>query len=389
VSTPFSRTLRSLGAERSGRVVGGLALGALLLGGWAAWATLAEVPVYETTTTARIEVDGGIHAVQAPVAGRVVGSCLELGARVEEGAVLVELDATELEKDFDAKVAERRALEEQLAALDREMAAEREALGVARDAESAAVAEAVAREDEMEPSARFAERRADRLHRMQTDGVASELEVDEADSTAETRRAAIAAARRGAQRVRLDHERSRRDRLVAVARLDREATRLRAELVLLQPVVERLEHEIDLRRIRAPKSGLLGRIVELRPGAFVEAADLLFTVVPEEQRLRVVAQYDPASALGRIQPGQSARLRLAGFPWAQYGVVTATVSRIGSEAPDGRVRVELAVDRDGSQRIPLEHGLETAVEVEVERVSPAVLLLRAAGKLVDDPGVGR
>jgi membrane fusion protein (multidrug efflux system) len=388
VPTPFSRTLRSLGAERGHRAFWGLVVGASLLAGWALWASFAEVPVYETTDAARLEVEGGIHVVQAPVDGRVVGSSLELGARVEQGTVLVELDATELDKALDEERATQEAVAAQLAALDVEIQAEREALGVARDAEAAAVAEALARENEIEPSARFAERRADRLHRMQTEGVATELEVDEAKSDAEARRAAIAAARRGSQRVRMDHERSRRDRLVALARLDREATRLRAEATRLAPVIARLEHEIDLRRIRAPRTGVLGRIVELRHGAFVEAAQELFTVVPEDQSLRVVAQYEPSEALGRIQPGQTARLRLAGFPWAQYGMVTARVARIGSEAPDGRVRVELDVDRQSASRIPLEHGLETSVEVEVERVAPAVLLLRAAGKLLDEPRAG-
>jgi hypothetical protein len=78
-------------------------------------------------------------------------------------------------------------------------------------------------------------------------------------------------------------------------------------------------------------------------------------------------------------------MRLDGFPWAQYGMVAATVTRVGSEVHDGRVRVELWVHRDPGSQIPLQHGLPGTLEVEVERVSPARLMLRALGKLLGEP----
>ena len=37
----------------------------------------------------------------------------------------------------------------------------------------------------------------------------------------------------------------------------------------------------------------------------------------------------PEAALGRVRPGQSARMRLSGFPWTQWGTVPATVTRVG------------------------------------------------------------
>ncbi len=49
------------------------------------------------------------------------------------------------------------------------------------------------------------------------------------------------------------------------------------------------------------------------------------------------------------------------------------------------MRVELVVHARSVSRIPLQHGLQGAVEVEVERVSPARLALRAAGQLVSAP----
>jgi hypothetical protein len=98
--------------------------------------------------------------------------------------------------------------------------------------------------------------------------------------------------------------------------------------------------------------------------------------------LKIMMDFLPPAALGRIQPGQPARLRLEGFPWTQYGAVSATVASMASEVRDGWVRVELAVRPDAASPIPLQHGLPGTVAVEVAHVSPATLVLRTAGLLV-------
>lgn len=99
-------------------------------------------------------------------------------------------------------------------------------------------------------------------------------------------------------------------------------------------------------------------------------------------KLQIIAEFPPAAALGKVRPGQPAILRLDGFRWAQYGTVSARVSHVAEEIRDGKVRVELAVNSARPAEIPYQHGLPGSVEVEVERVSPAVLILRSAGKLV-------
>jgi membrane fusion protein (multidrug efflux system) len=55
------------------------------------------------------------------------------------------------------------------------------------------------------------------------------------------------------------------------------------------------------------------------------------------------------------------------------------VSSVAGELHDGQIRVELALDQDQSSALPFQHGLPAEVNVEVERVSPAVLVLRSIG----------
>src|SRR5204862_4061883 len=93
----------------------------------------------------------------------------------------------------------------------------------------------------------------------------------------------------------------------------------------------------------------------------------------------------PQAALGRIAPGQQAKMRLDGFPWTEYGAVPAVVTRVASEVRDGMVRVELAIDGSQPTRIPLQHGLPGSIEVTVERIAPAALVLRTAGRMLSAP----
>jgi membrane fusion protein (multidrug efflux system) len=81
-----------------------------------------------------------------------------------------------------------------------------------------------------------------------------------------------------------------------------------------------------------------------------------------------------------VRPGQAARVRLEGFPWAQFGSVPAEVRRVASEVRDGQVRVELGLRPAPDSAIPLQHGLPGTVEIAVDRASPALLVLRSAGQ---------
>jgi len=160
--------------------------------------------------------------------------------------------------------------------------------------------------------------------------------------------------------------------------------RIKGELGIATVEIGRLEHEIDKLRIRAPVAGHIGEVANLRPGSVVREGENLGAVVPRG-KIRLVANFPPEAAFGRISPGQPARLRLHGFPWTQYGTISAVVEAVASEIREGTVRVDLALHENPASSIPLQHGLPGTVEIEVERASPAILVLRAAGKLVARP----
>jgi multidrug resistance efflux pump len=380
----FPTARRTLEADSFRGTVLGLLLVVGLLCAWGTWFIGAQVALYEISETSRLEMSQASHPVEAPVAGRVVATYLVLGQEVQGGDVLVGLDATAQHLQMEEEQARLNALTPQIEALHTAIAAEEQALREARHAGRVALDEARARHREAEVAARMADEEAELFARLQARNLPSQLDVLRARAEAHKRRAAADTQRLAVSRVERDHRTQESDRHARLEGLRRDVTRLASERATSAATVERLVHEIERRRLRAPMAGRVGEIAELRIGSVVREGDRLAAVVPSG-KLQVIADFLPPSALGRIWPGQPARLRLDGFPWTQYGSLAATVRRVASEVRNGRVRVELSVDPDRASPILLQHGLPGTVEVQVERVAPATLVLRVAGMLLARP----
>ncbi len=351
-----------------------IAVAAIVLGGWFVWAWRARVSLYEVANTARLEVEHAAYPIEAQVSGRVVKNHVVLGQHVKAGELLVELDDSSERLKLAEQQTQPLARESQLAALRGEIAAGEKALNEARQTASAALDQARAQLREAEEAARFAHIEEDRLSPLRASGVISELELLRLKSETQKRDAAAASARLAAIRLEQEHRTIGRDREVQLERLRGEITRVESQMFTDQATIKRMEHEIGTRRIESSVSGQIGELTEQHPGSFVQAGAKLGAIIPEGG-LKIVAYFPPESALGRIQPGQPASLRLDGFPWGQYGSVAATVRTVAGEAKDGRVRVELEMLRDQVAAIPLQHGLPGTVEIEVRRVSPLMLVL--------------
>jgi multidrug resistance efflux pump len=376
----FSRSARAIDASGRPALLTALA-GLALLGAWGAWFGLARVSVYELSKTARVEVETASHEVDAPVAGRVVKSALGLGKAVSAGDVLVELEADRYRLERDAELTRLRVVAPQIEALRRELAEEELAVRGEGLVAAASAQEERAKQRASEAMARLKAGEQSQLEELQRSAAASALETERTAAEAQQHRAETEA--HAAAIGRLGSEKGLRmaARRADVARLEQDIARLDGERQVSEARVRLLEQEIGLRVVRAAISGRIESVVDLRPGSVVEAGARLGTIVPTGT-LRAVAFYDPSNTVGRVQPGQRARLRLHGFPWTKYGSVPATVERVGNEPKDGAIRVELVLRPDPGNRIPLQHGLPASAEVEVERVSPAALVLDAAGRFL-------
>jgi membrane fusion protein (multidrug efflux system) len=351
-----------------------------LLLAWAAWFLLGQVTVYAVTEQARLEVQSAAHPVAPPVTGQIVQTSLAIGREVTEGEILVVLDAEAERRALRERQSRRAALVEKRAALQRQTQTDQQALDVEEKARALALEESRAQVAKAEAAARFADREVEILARLYSRAIVSDLEFRKAKATAAMNRAVVQAQALAVSRLEQDRLVQAIDRQAQLARLEREAVDLEKEAEIEDAAIGRLEHDLELRRIRAPVSGRVGEVGAYPVGAVVRAAEKLAAIVPPGVP-RVVAWF-PADAVGRLQGGQAARLRLTGFPWTQYGTLPATVTDVGNEARDGRVRVECSLDVAAVSSVPIEHGLPGSAEVALERVTPAVLVLRAAGQFL-------
>jgi membrane fusion protein, adhesin transport system len=382
MAAPFARTTRALERDhgRAALWLWGLALAVGLA--WAAWFVLARVTVVEVSRRARLEVQQAAHTVSAPQAGRVAQHHLELGREVQAGELLVQLDSAGTELRRQEEAARLAALPARMARLRDEIAALHAARGTELQASDAAARAAEARVDEASAQADFTREHGRRLNAAADGG--NVAEIDALRAAADLRRQLAGREALAADQRRLVQERATRGHQ-AQARIDQLMGMLAAlegEAATLRNTVARLQVEIDRHALRAPVAGVVADVQPLAAGSYLAEGQKVATVLPRGQ-LRVVAEFAPATAMGRIRVGQSAQLRLEGFAWAQYGTATATVARVAGELREQLLRVELTLQPPvaglGGPALPLQHGLAGSVEVAIERVSPATLLLRAAG----------
>lgn len=374
----MDKALRADGALRSNLAI---ALALVLGTAWLTWALVARLTRYEVSESARLEVDSAPFPIQANLTGKVAASNLVLGREVQQGDVLLELDAQVERLALAEQRARINAIQPQLAALRVQMqsqsAGRSDELQVANVSERAAQAQY----EEANAQALLAEQEWQRAKQLQHEGIVSDAEAQRAKSSAASKRAAADSLQASAARVAPELQVRQRDREIQGEQTAAEISKLEAEATTATAEVARLEYEIQRRTIRAAAAGKLGECAILRPGSHLREGDRLGVILPTGQ-LQVVAQFQPSAALGKVRAGQQGVLRLQGFPWAQYGVIRARVSKVAGEIRDGTVRVELAVTSSIPSRIPSQHGLPGSVEVEVERLTPAALVLRSAGQLV-------
>ncbi len=375
---PFPYTARILGGGGApARLL--LLVSIAILAAWTTWFVRARVPIYETSEETRLEVLHATYPVDAPVAGRVVAMNLQLNGTVAAGDVLLELDARTERLQLAEAQAKLAGINLEIDATAKQVEAENEALAAFQRQLGAQLEEAQSKVREAEVVTRAAVVTENRTHRLFAERLVSEGELDRARAEAERCKEAESGTRAALGRLRSESSTGEADRQSRISTLKKDAARLESERRSVTANIQTLEHDIELRTIRALTPGRVGEIGNVRVGSVLARGDRIATIVADGN-LRVIASFAPSRALGRIHAGQRARIRLDGFPWTEYGAIEATVSQVATELRDGRVRIELAVDPKTPAGIPLQHGLPGSVEVKVDDVTPAQLVIRTTAR---------
>src|SRR5262249_3333445 len=96
---------------------------------------------------------------------------------------------------------------------------------------------------------------------------------------------------------------------------------------------EKLSHRQRLAELRAPAAGVVKDLATQTPGAVLSPGTVLMTLVPDGEAL-VAEVWLANQDAGFVASGQSAKLKLAGFPFQRYGMLDATVARVSADASE-------------------------------------------------------
>ena len=317
------------------------------------------------------------HHVAAPLSDRVASVLVVVGQEVLENQVLIELDSRAEVLRLAEEETKLAGLPPRISSMQTELVSLEQARDEDLRATQAALDAAGARIKEADATVKFARNNESRMKKLSEVGGVSRVDALRALSEADKLSASKDAITADLKRLELDRQ-TRAHR--AQARIEnlrrRNPVSLQGEMATAQAAIARIKQKIDRHVIRAPVSGRIGDVAELHVGAYVAEGQRLVSVVVPPGDLMVVGEFFPGTAMGRVRPGQQATMRLDGFPWAQYGSIDATVSRVATEIRDGAIRVEFAPTRTGNPTDIMQHGIPGVIEVAVEQAAPASLVLR-------------
>lgn len=374
----FYRTTRSLSLDRFRFSVIGILVATAILMLWIAWSIWVKISIYEVSDSARIEVAKAVHPVAAPISGRITKADLVLGQEVQRGDTLFVLDARVDQLRLDEQQSLLPALKNELTTLQNHIKEEQEAMAREEKSTQIALEEAMAQFKVADASTKFAKREVERNKELFDKGLISESEFQLSQSEAEKLQASSDAYRLAIDRIKMEQNVRQSDRKSKIDGLQREVATLMGKMAVAEKTVDRLEQEVENYIIRAPISGTIGEMLEIKPGSVVSLGEKLVSIVPAGE-VMIVAHFSKQAAAGRIAPGQTAKMRIDAYPWMQFGTVKAQVANVGSESTNGKVRVDLSIQSQHDARFSIRHGLTGAVEVEVNRIRPVELILRKVG----------
>ncbi len=162
------------------------------------------------------------------------------------------------------------------------------------------------------------------------------------------------------------------------ARLDGKDAQLSGAIAELGPQIQQLERRIAESRVHAQFAGRIGAIAQLTVGQIAEPGTWLMTLVPE-RGYEFQSHFVAAQAAGRVRVDQQRAHRILCVAVDAVRHARRACRRVGSEERDGRVEVDLELDKTSTLYEAVSHGLKGRATVLVEEVTLARKLINLLG----------
>ncbi|MGB7563237.1 MAG: HlyD family efflux transporter periplasmic adaptor subunit [Prochlorococcaceae cyanobacterium] len=323
-----------------------------------AWLALAKTEEI-VTAQGKLEPIGSVKDVQVPLEGVIKQILVKDGAHVKQGQVLIQLD-TEASNNRKASALDAIRLKRQELALKQ--------LELERSEELSATQIRVLRESLFTVNDILR-----RYEALSAQGATSQIQTLEQRNKAQEIRGQI-------QTTAVDNRRKTTVLKQNIQELVSQISELNNKLV---------ESNVTL-RYQAIKSPVAGVVFELKPkgaGYVSQGSETVLKIVPYD-KLKAKVEIDSAH-IGFVSVGKSADISIDSFPATDFGVLSGTVTKIGSDAlpPDPaqnkqtyRYPADITLSsqqlklKDGS-KLPLQVGMSLTANIKLRKVTYLQLLL--------------
>lgn len=374
-----------------------LYVGLLLLGALFAWGIFGRLDIV-AVAPGRIAPQSFLKIVQPAEAGVIREILVKDGDMVEEGQVLIRMDAQLLEADHRIVANELTLRNLQLRRIDAELTgspmkrqagdspklfaeieaqyhARRQAYSDTLEGEKAFLAKAqqdlnsaLEVQEKLRKTVPIYRDQAEGWERLAREGFAGKLmamdrqrlfienqqELKAQEHNVAGLKATIAqSAKRIAQITSNYRQQLQSERIEAIAQRDR-----------LEQDLEKLKHRAGLLELKAPQSGVVKDLATRTPGTVVAPGTILLTLVPHGEPLIAEVWINNADA-GLVHPRQKVRLKLAAYPFQKYGMLDGTIQLISI---DSQERGDTVTGRAGP---PQEAAYRALIGLDHQRLESA------------------
>lgn len=115
--------------------------------------------------------------------------------------------------------------------------------------------------------------------------------------------------------------------------LEKELAATRAKLAQLRPTLEKTIYKEGQMELRAPQDGVIKDLATTTVGAVVQPGAVVLTLVPRNELLFADVNIKNED-VGFVREGQQAQIKLAAYPFQQYGMLSGKVIHVSADASE-------------------------------------------------------
>jgi HlyD family secretion protein len=163
------------------------------------------------------------------------------------------------------------------------------------------------------------------------------------------------------------------------AELQREAADINANIRQLRNEVQKTRFKASLTELRAPQDGIVKDLATTTIGAVVQPGAVVVTIVPRGEQLFADVAISNAD-IGFVRAGQEVQVKLAAYPFQEYGILKGRVVRISADASD-RQETRPAAGEGGAARDAASYQARVLLDSQTLQAPNGKQLPLAAGML--------